>query len=120
MTVFRQATGKRGEEEAVNYLKRCGMRIICRNYRCRLGELDIVAEDNGVLVFVEVRSRRSKGYGLPQETIGARKRAQIRKVAQYYMLKENQGERECRIDVVAIGLDHKGKVTYLEHIKNAI
>ena len=119
MTFFRQATGKKGEDEAAKYLKKIGMRIICRNYRCKLGELDIVAEDHGVLVFVEVRSRRTKGYGLPQETIGLKKRAQVRKVAQYYLLKENLINRDCRFDVLAMQLDGSGKLTNVEYFKNA-
>lgn len=119
MTFFRQATGKKGEDEAVKYLKKIGMSIICRNYRCKLGELDIIAEDDGVLVFIEVRSRRTTGYGLPQETIDLRKRTQVRKVAQYYLLKENLIDRDCRFDVLAVQLDGKGKLIKTDYFKNA-
>jgi putative endonuclease len=61
--------GRQGEELAVNHLKRLGYRIICRNYRCSLGEIDIIARHRGVLVFVEVKSRRSEAFGSPKLAI---------------------------------------------------
>ncbi|MEG6615320.1 YraN family protein [Peptococcaceae bacterium 1198_IL3148] len=119
MTFFRQKTGKLGEDAAVTYLKRRGMTIKTRNYRCRIGELDIVAIDQGVLVFVEVRSRRTIGYGLPQETIDVNKIAKVRRVAEYYLMVNKLIDVECRFDVIALQLNDEGGVKNLDYIRNA-
>ncbi|MBM7854353.1 putative endonuclease [Desulfohalotomaculum tongense] len=119
MTFFRRDTGKMGEDKAVAAVRRRGMRVRCRNYRCRLGEIDIIAEDGGTLVFVEVRSRRTGGYGLPQESIGPQKAAKVRRAAQYYMAVNELSDADCRFDVVAVKMDLKGKVENIEYIKNA-
>ena len=119
MTLFRKDTGKMGEDAAVKQLKKTGLRIICRNYRCRLGEIDVIAQDGGVLVFVEVRSLRTAGYGLPQETIGFKKMTRVRKIAQYYLTANKIKNADCRFDVIAVQLECDGEVKNLEYIKNA-
>lgn len=119
MTWFRKETGKLGELEAAKMLKRKGFCIVCCNYRCRLGEIDIIAKHKGLLVFVEVRSCRWGSYCLPQETINFKKIERLRKVAQYYMMENNMKDLECRFDVIAVKLDESGKARNLEHIENA-
>ncbi|MTI79885.1 MAG: YraN family protein [Firmicutes bacterium] len=119
MTFFRQATGQMGEDAAAKKIKQMGMRIKCRNYRCLLGEIDIIAEDKDTLVFVEVRSRRTKGYGLPQETIGYKKMEKVRKVAQQYMLAKKLLDVNCRFDVAAVIVDDQGKPKQIDYIKDA-
>jgi len=94
--------GKRGEELAVRYLEDAGYRIIERNYRCLLGEIDVVARDGESLVFVEVKSRRGEGFGDPQEAVGPRKQKKISRIAQYYLKEKRLRDVRARFDVVAV------------------
>lgn len=119
MTFFRKNTGKIGEEAAVKHLQKKGLIIKYRNYRCRIGEIDIIAQDSGVLVFVEVRTLRSKYFGLPQESIGYKKMTKVRNVAQYFMQSKNIKNTDCRIDVIAVFINNDDQVKHIEHIKNA-
>lgn len=121
MTFYRKGLGSRGEEEATEYLKGLGWQIIARNYRCRLGELDIIARDEqGVLVFVEVRSRAGQSHGLPEESVTYRKQYKLRMLAQQYLLSRPKlAEVPCRFDVVAVEFTPNGAKKELRHIKNA-
>ncbi len=98
----RVVTGRRGEEMAAKELVRQGYRILHRNYRCRSGELDLVAMDGDSLVFVEVRRRSSGRYGSALETISYSKQRQIARVANYYLATKQPRFRNCRFDVVGI------------------
>lgn len=83
----RSETGLLGENLACSYLEQQGYSILCRNFRCsRLGELDIVAEKDGVLTFVEVKTRTSSRYGKPREAVTVNKQKKIYRCAEYYML----------------------------------
>ena len=75
----RQSRGKAGEEMAAHDLQRRGYQIIQRNYRCRLGEIDLIAEKDGALFFIEVKTRTSDYFGLPQENVGWRKQGKSKK-----------------------------------------
>ena len=99
----RRTTGNETEEAAVRYLREQGYRIIERNYRCRLGEIDIVAEEGGYLVFAEVKYRRTAAYGLPEEAVDAKKAERIRRTALWYM-KEHRisPDTAIRFDVAAM------------------
>jgi putative endonuclease len=109
--------GQKGENLAVDYLQNAGYMVLERNYRCKLGEIDIIARDNDTLVFIEVRTRSSLAFGLPQESINRRKRHQISKVALEYMIRRKLKNIPARFDVVAISLaPGKEKV---DHIKDA-
>jgi putative endonuclease len=119
MTLFRKKTGLLGEDAAVDFLKSRGMTIKARNYRCRIGELDVIAVDQRVLVFVEVRSRRTTGYGLAQETIGANKIAKVRRLAEYYLMVNKLIDVDCRFDVIALQLNSDGTVSRLDYIRDA-
>lgn len=119
MTFARLATGKKGEEEAVRELTRRGYRIITRNFRCRLGEIDIIGEKKGQLVFIEVKARKSLAFGLPQENVNYRKQAKIRKVAQVYLAATNQFHRNIGFCVVAVQLDKEGNLVKIEVIEEA-
>ena len=77
--------GQEGEKLAVQYLKRLGYRIICRNYRCPLGEIDIIARHGGVLVFVEVKSRSSQTFGSPGMAVTLAKQRKLSQVAWHYL-----------------------------------
>lgn len=115
----RQGKGKRAEDAAVRALKARGYRILHRNYRERLGELDIIAEDREALVFVEVRSKSEGGPLRPIETIVPSKRRRLIALAQLYLAKHNTAERACRFDVVEVTLNSEGKVSSLEVLADA-
>ena len=115
----RIALGARGEVAARTYLQRRGYAIEATNYRCRWGEIDIVASQGGVLVFVEVRTRRGDAFGSPQESITPRKRERLVLAAQHY-LQEHSVEPHWRIDLVAIEADGRGVVRRIQHIENAV
>ena len=85
MTMERISKGKQGEDAAASFLAKEGYKIVERNFRCPLGEIDIVAVDKGILVFVEVKTRSSNKFGLPEEAVNRRKQHQIIKAAQFYI-----------------------------------
>jgi len=114
----RQALGRKGEEVAVDFLKKQGYRIIKRNYRCRAGEIDIVVEEGSSLVFVEVKSRRSTHFGLPEEAISYEKRRHLTRVALGYLTHHRIKETKCRFDVVSVLMNDHG-VKEIRLIKNA-
>lgn len=106
MTFARISSGRKGEEEAVSYLRKNGYKIIERNYRTKLGEIDIIADCKGCTCFVEVRAKNSPAFGLPEETILKKKQRQISKAALAYIKKFKLEDKSCRFDVVCIeGVD---------------
>jgi putative endonuclease len=94
--------GVTGEDRAVSLLVRSGLRIIERNYRCKVGELDVVALDGDTLVFVEVRSRQTTTYGSALEAVGWHKQRKVARVAQQYIAFRRPAFATARFDVVAI------------------
>jgi len=96
------ALGEQGEILALHYLKQRGYRIVARNYRCPLGEIDIIARHRGVVVFVEVKSRSSKAFGVPAMAITAAKRHKLSQVAWYYLQRHNLTDASARFDVVSV------------------
>lgn len=119
MTIRRKIIGRQGEETAAQYLKKNGYKILCKNYICPLGELDLIAQDKGFLVFVEVRTRSGDLFGLGQESITVHKQHKLRQLAWYYLKASGQTGAACRFDVVAVLLDKTGQVKRLDHIENA-
>jgi putative endonuclease len=127
---MRQRLGDFGEQAAAAYLTRHGYTILARNWRCRAGEIDLIARQGAQLVFVEVRTRRSNQYGpAPAETITPAKQARLIALAYAYLetcATEEAGKEageetiSWRIDVVAIELGRGGRIAHLEHIPNAI
>lgn len=94
--------GKSGEEAAVSLLKDNGYKIIVRNYRTKLGEIDIVAYDKDTICFVEVKTRHSDTFGLPQEAISSSKQRHIAKAALVFLKEKNLLEEKARFDVVSV------------------
>jgi putative endonuclease len=94
--------GRQGEDIALKYLKKKGYKIIEKNYRSRLGEIDIVALYKGVTVFIEVKTRGDRSFGLPQESVDERKQRQIIRVALNYIRHRNPAEEKFRFDVIGI------------------
>lgn len=101
----RKQLGNYGEDLAAFYLKNRGYQILERNWHCRLGEIDIIAQDAGTIVFVEVKMRSDSEYGPPQLAVSFRKQRQIVKIAICYIKERNLKNRDLRFDVLAIGPD---------------
>ncbi len=94
--------GKSGEEIALGLLKKNGYKILARNYRTRLGEIDIVACDKDTICFIEVKSRHSDKFGFPQEAVLKSKQRQISKAALVFLKEKNLLDRKARFDVVSV------------------
>ena len=110
---------KTGEALAVAHLKARGYEILARNYRAIRGEIDLVAQDGDCIVFVEVKTRRSLKFGLPQAAVTAHKQRQISKVALAYLQTHNLFDAPCRFDVIAIHLSPRLELLKLEQIESA-
>jgi putative endonuclease len=102
--------GKKGEEHAVGFLKKSGYRIIQRNYKNKLGEIDIIAKDKNTLCFIEVKTRTSLRFGLPQEAITFRKQKKLNKVALSYLKQYNLWDVPARFDTVSVVLNNQDKI----------
>lgn len=111
----KQTLGKYGEDVAAKYLEDRGYEIIERNWRCDLGELDLIARQKSKIVFVEVKTRRGTGYGHPFEAITSIKIARMRKLVSQWCLRNGQTGFDIRLDAIAV-LVRNGKVG-IEHIK---
>ncbi|MCE5336917.1 MAG: YraN family protein [Desulfobacteraceae bacterium] len=101
----RHDTGRDGESAAAEFLKRSGLKVLHRNYRCPLGEIDIIARDGKTVVFVEVRSRKADALCRAEESITATKKRHLVRAATWYL--KQQAVRDCpaRFDVIAIRRD---------------
>ena len=117
MSVNKREQGNKGEEIATQYLEEQGFKIFARNYRFERGEVDIIAEDGGELVFVEVKMRSSLAFGSPEEAVTPQKEEQIRNVAEGYLFEHGIEGKPCRFDIVAIQI--AGEKQQINHIRNA-
>jgi putative endonuclease len=114
----RKLFGQAGESAAEEYLRRKGYRILARNLRSSLGELDLVAEDGQVLVFVEVKARRTDAFGGAIHAVHHRKQEKLIQLAAQYLARHHIKNRLCRFDVVLLqGLN--ATAPQIEHIQNA-
>jgi putative endonuclease len=107
--------GKDGEDLAARHLIGAGFDIVTRNWRCDIGEIDIVAVDRGTLVVVEVKTRTSTDFGLPAEAVTWRKLAKLRELAVIW-LRENSCRMPARVDVISIVMPRNGRPE-LEHYR---
>jgi putative endonuclease len=114
----RHSLGRRGEELAAEHLERLGYRVIARNYRTRFGELDLVATDDYVLVFCEVKTRHS---GDPWQNLGEAKRRQVRSMGRAWLSEVRDRPRcsELRFDAIGIVIDRDGSLRSLDHLEGA-
>jgi len=110
------ALGRRGEEIALRYFRRKGYRIVERGFRLFRGEIDIIAHDGQTLVFIEVKTRATTEFGLPEEAVTPAKQNQIRKIARGFLVERGLGEPDCRFDVLAVLVPEEGDpvVTHFE------
>jgi len=106
--IQKKEIGRKGEELALRFLKKRGYQIIERNYVCKMGEMDIIARDRDILVFVEVKTRTSTTFGPPQLAVNPKKQSQMSKVALYFLKEKKLEDVKARFDVVAILLGQKG------------
>ncbi|MEA1872321.1 MAG: YraN family protein [Chloroflexota bacterium] len=116
----RQEVGKIGEKLAQKFLKKRGYLICETNFRCREGEIDIIAQQKDCLVFVEVRTKSNLDFGTPEESITRNKKEKLITSALTYINTHQNLPALWRIDVVAIELDQKGKAKRIELIESAV
>ncbi len=117
MTKERQDLGRLGEDLALERIKSLGYKCLSRNYRCVLGEIDLIAKDGNTLVFIEIKTRRGKSPGQAKEAVTERKKRQLSKLALFYMKANDCCDVRSRFDVVAVNLGHGRKE--IEVVKNA-
>jgi len=115
----RRGLGALGEELAAQRLVAVGYEIVTRNWRCQVGELDLVARQGECLVLVEVRTRRGKALGTPEESITPAKQARLVNLAEAYV-QSVDWPGDWRIDVVAVELDQGGRLLRVDHYENAV
>ncbi len=120
MTLKRKEVGAIGEKLAADLLKKRGYKIIQRNFRCREGEIDIIAQKGECLVFVEVRTKKNTAFGTPEESVTLSKREKLISLANAYLQAYDKPPLSWRIDVVAVELTPDNRVSRLEHIENAV
>jgi len=109
--------GRRGERAAEKYLRRSGYRIVARNFRAAGAEIDIVAMDGEALVFVEVKTRRSREAGAPEEAVDERKQRRMRRAAEVFAARYRADDVTMRFDIIAV--DASGKRLEIELLRNA-
>ena len=115
--INKKELGNIGEEISTNYLEKCGYEVIERNYRCRQGEIDIIARDNDELVFIEVKTRSNLCFGRPREAVDGYKQNHIYKTARYYLYKNHLEKSYVRFDGIEIYLKKdKYKLKLLKNV----
>jgi putative endonuclease len=124
MTKARQTLGKWGETEALTYLLSQGYDLLEKNFRTPYGELDLIVQsgsgENAELVFVEVKTRSSPRFGLPEISVNLRKQAHLIAAAEHYLSLQNNPPQTWRIDVIAIERKPGGIAPEIAHFENAV
>jgi putative endonuclease len=115
----KDALGAHGEDLAAAHLIEAGLRVLDRNWRCPIGELDIVAREGNTLVFCEVKTRRSNAFGDPAEAVTWRKARKLRQLAGQWLTEHDEHAREVRFDVVAV-LAGSGRPPTVRHLRAAL
>ncbi len=120
MTRGRKELGRCGEAEAAAFLRAAGLQVLVSNYRCPLGEIDLICQEGEWLVFVEVKTRQGSHYGLPREAVDGRKQVQLVRCAQYFLNFRGWWGRPCRFDVVSVWpAVAPGEPWRCEHLRDA-
>lgn len=114
----RASLGRAGEKEAARYLRRRGYRIVTRNYRCPLGEIDLVALDGRMIVFVEVKTRSDRDHADPQDAVNLAKQQRLVRAGAFFLRQTRSADRHYRFDVIAITRSPEGGMS-IEHFPNA-
>ncbi len=119
MSNAKQLLGILGEQTAKSSLELEGYRVLTCNWRCRLGEIDIIAAQDDRLVFIEVRSRKGRNFGTAEESVDLRKQQKIRLAAQYYMQQHKLDQTLIRFDVIALLFDYNNQLISYKHVEAA-
>ncbi len=117
MSEFTKILGDAGENFAAEYLKKNGYKILAKNFRVQTAEIDIIAELDEKIIFVEVKTRSNTRRGLPAEAVNLRKQKKIIQAASVFLQDEIYSDRACRFDVIEVYSD--GKEFKIRHIENA-
>jgi putative endonuclease len=117
---FRQRLGRWGEDLAANFLEAKGHQILARNWRSRRGEIDLITQTGETIAFVEVKTRKGRDFGLPEEGLTAHKADRLQSLALQYLAENDLHDIDWRIDLVAVELDPDGELLRCEHIPNAV
>ena len=107
--------GKVGEDIACKYLTKKDYKIIAKNFRCKIGEIDIIAKYKDEIMFIEVKTRKKLSYGLPAEAVNEQKRKHILKTSRYYLYINKLQNKKVRFDIIEV---YKKDKFYINHIKN--
>ena len=119
MTTAKKSLGNWGEELAVNYLLENGYSIVARNYHTKHGELDIIAQKDDVIYFVEVKTRSTNTFGFPEEAVTSRKRSHMMMAAESFFEKHSSDFETWQFDIIAI-LKRTGQEAEIVHLQNVI
>ncbi|HOC88464.1 MAG TPA: YraN family protein [bacterium] len=112
-----QRVGREGEDQAARYLQQLGCTVVARNFRTRRGEIDLIVRDQGVLVFVEIKTCSSDAFGRPESWVTPRKQRRVAGAALTWIHQNHCEDQDCRFDVIAIDL--RRAEGGLQHIRNA-
>ncbi len=119
MKAFNKDIGALGEDIAETHLKNLGYKVLDKNFRCRCGEIDLIAFNNGYLSFIEVKTRYGKNFGLPAESVNYSKQRKIYKAAQVYISYKNIADFNFRFDVIEVMLNNYNNEFSINHIEDA-
>lgn len=110
--------GELGEQVAINYLKEKGYKILTTNYFCYCGELDIIADFENAVIFIEVKTRRSVRFGWPEEAVTKEKKEKMRRTAENFLNQRKITDKDFYFDVVSVLAGSNGEVLEIKHLKN--
>lgn len=119
MKAFNKDIGALGEDISENHLKNLGYKILEKNFRCKYGEIDLIAVNKNYICFVEVKTRYGTNFGMPSEAVNYSKQKKIYKTAQVYILKKNIINSNFRFDVIEVFLNSANNDFLINHIENA-
>lgn len=119
MKTFNKDIGSLGEDISENYLRNLGYRILDKNFRCKCGEIDLIAINKDYICFVEVKTRYGINYGTPAESVTSSKQKKIYKTAQVYILMKNIIDFNFRFDVIEVLLNSNNNNFLVNHIEDA-
>lgn len=119
MTGYRQKLGQAGEDYAVDYLRKNGYSIVATNFRTKCGEIDIIARENGYLVFVEVKTRTNRAFGGGLHAVAMPKKHHLVKAALIYIMRFGLHHENCRFDLLSLDVMPNGDIVGQNLIKNA-
>ncbi|MCB2299797.1 YraN family protein [Clostridium tagluense] len=119
MKAFNKDIGSLGEGISENFLKNLGYRILEKNFRCKCGEIDLIATNKGYICFIEVKTRYATNFGVPAESVTFSKQHKIHKTAEVYILRKNIIDYNFRFDVIEVLLNHDNNNFSVNHIQDA-